>query len=58
MEKTKKNKDLEKLDIAELEDIIQTPQSEPEPQQKFEATIQMGKCDEMIKKIISEENKE
>lgn len=58
MKKTKKNKKLQELDIAELGDIVQAAQSEPEPQQKFEATIKMGKQDEITEKIIAEANKE
>lgn len=55
MKKEKKIK-IEKH-IIQLDDIRKATEFEPEPPQEFEGTIPNGKCDEMIKKIISEANK-
>lgn len=54
----KKDKKLQAMDIPKFEDVQQATPSEPEPQQKFEGTIQMGKQDEITEKVISEANKE
>lgn len=58
MKKETKVKKLQARNILKFVDIRQTPQSEPEPQQKLEGTIQMGKRDEIIEKVISEANEE
>lgn len=58
MAKEKKVKKTQVRNIPKFEDIEQATQSEQEPQRKFDGTIEMGKCDETIQKIILEENKE
>lgn len=58
MKKDKKIMKLQVRNIPKFENIQQTPQSEPEPYREFEGTIPMGTCDETIKKIIAEANKE
>lgn len=57
MKKQKKSK-IDKGKIAQLGEIQRATPPEPEPQQKLEATIRMGKRDEITEKVISEANKE
>lgn len=42
----------------QLADIQQRPDTEPKPYVELTATIKMGEHNEMIKKIITEDNKE